>query len=367
MLCFINLFNCKELWGCCLRVLYITNTNRSDRPYLDPAVRYRCYNPVYDLRKLNHVGDVVTVQKFDLEMINCYDVFVFHKPPYLAKIEAAVGLIEKKNKIAIADYDDLVFDEKNALSSSLFLTNRASEKIVKDIFKRNHKALLFFKNVTVSTIELHNQVRISNRNSDVSIFHNGLNIGWIDTARKRFKQRPIRKMISYFCGTKSHDHDFAIVEDSMLAFLNKNPEVKLRIVGPLSFNENRFTSSQVLKVAAVPYEDLPKYIMQSDINIAPLEDNLFNRCKSGLKFFEAAAFGIPTIASPIPDIVRFSDCEKGIAIAKTGSDWFNFLEYMLNTPDRHNVSQALVSYAYDKCISMTQTKKWVEQVERKIR
>ena len=50
-----------------------------------------------------------------------------------------------------------------------------------------------------------------------------------------------------------------------------------------------------------PAADLPpgqRLIAEVEINISPLKENQFTNCKSELKFFEAAACGTLTLASP---------------------------------------------------------------------
>jgi hypothetical protein len=336
-----------------MKILYVAHTRQMARPYLDPASRYRCYNPAHDLQRLGHTADVVPFSRFNLDHVDLYDVLVFHKPPLQNIVEAAVSLARARGKLAIADYDDLIFDPRNALESSLYLTGRASKKIVLDIFKRNHEALQLFSEVCVSTGALAEQVQLSNPNAQVGVVHNGLNRAWAAAALLQFRQKTIPGRISYFCGTKSHDHDFALVEDVLAEFVHKHPGCHLQVVGPLEFNRDKFPARQLLTTPAVPYEQLPGLIMQGWINIAPLGDNVFNRCKSGLKFFEAAVFGVPTIASPIPDMQRFSD--SNIVLARTDADWTGGLERLIDPEVRQQVALADRRYALEKCVSTPQT------------
>lgn len=341
-----------------MNILFVSNTKRTGRPYLDPATRYRCYNPAADLRSLGHVADVCSLHNFRMEYVDRYDSFIFHKPPFTRDLEAALALIEKRGKQYRADYDDLIFDPKNALESSLFLTGRASEKIVLDIFERNLQALRLFSQVTVSTLPLGQEVAISSPDSLINVIHNGLSTRWIESARMRYGKRPVHGTISYFSGTRSHDHDFEMVNDLLAQYLASNRNARLRIVGPVDFDSARFPKRQLQRIEAVEYEKLPAFIMDSWINIAPLQDNLFNRCKSGLKFFEAAAFGIPTITSPIPDMQRFHT--PGITLAQTSGEWLSGLETLMQEEPHEQAASVSSAYALNHCTSMTESKKLVQ-------
>ena len=47
------------------------------------------------------------------------------------------------------------------------------------------------------------------------------------------------------------------------------------------------------------WRQLPQLIASVDINIAPLQDTVFNRAKSENKWVEAALVKVPTIASDV--------------------------------------------------------------------
>ena len=105
--------------------------------------------------------------------------------------------------------------------------------------------------------------------------------------------------IGYFSGSPTHNRDFAIAAPALARLLEADPDVRVRIVGfidstgPLAAHADR--------VEQFPLQDwinLQKLIAEVEINIAPLQDNVFTNCKSDLKFFEAAAVGTWTIATP---------------------------------------------------------------------
>ncbi|EGO6606623.1 glycosyltransferase [Escherichia coli] len=335
-----------------MKVLYVTNSARRERPYLDAAVRYRCYNFAEVLRADRNLVNVIHLGDLKMDYISYFDVIVFHKPPFTKNLQAAIAFGEKLKKIIIADYDDLIFDEKNALFSSLYLNGRATEKEAISIFNRNHKALNLFNKITVSTYPLRDEVLHSNPDANVKVIHNGLSQIWVDRAREDILSNPVPGLIGYFSGTSSHNHDWQMVEDLLAEFLNKEKKAKLRVVGPLHINKDKFDQSKLEIIKAVDYEKLPNLINSCWVNIAPLENNLFNSCKSGLKFFEAGILNVPSIVSPIPDMCRFS--ESGLLMPKNPDEWTDSLHLMMNESTRQSLSKKAYQFSIDNCMARNQ-------------
>lgn len=105
--------------------------------------------------------------------------------------------------------------------------------------------------------------------------------------------------IGYFSGSPTHNRDFAVAAPAIARILKKYSDVRLRVVGFL--DETGPVGAFRDRVEILPlmsYISLQKAIAEVEINIAPLQDNVFTNCKSELKFFEAAAVGTWTIASP---------------------------------------------------------------------
>ena len=105
--------------------------------------------------------------------------------------------------------------------------------------------------------------------------------------------------IGYFSGTPSHNRDFAIVAPALARLLDRDPDVRVQIVGfmeaigPLAAHADR-----VNRVPLHDWINLQRLIAEVEINIAPLQENVFTNCKSELKFFEAAIVGTWTLATP---------------------------------------------------------------------
>ena len=105
--------------------------------------------------------------------------------------------------------------------------------------------------------------------------------------------------IGYFSGTPSHNRDFAIVNPALTRLLDRDPDVRVQVVGFMDATGP--LAAHVGRVDRVPLHDwinLQRLIAEVEINVAPLQENVFTNCKSELKFFEAAIVGTWTLATP---------------------------------------------------------------------
>jgi len=82
---------------------------------------------------------------------------------------------------------------------------------------------------------------------------------------------------------------------------------RLLLVGPLALPP-RFerVADRIERRPLMPFHRLPEVMAQCRRVLAPLEDSPFTRAKSGIKFFEAVLAGCDVLATPIPDVDRFS-------------------------------------------------------------
>ncbi|WP_226662968.1 glycosyltransferase [Microbulbifer aggregans] len=290
-----------------MKVLFVTNTSRTSRPYFDPSVRYRCFNFAFSLERIyGWKTCVISQHELKNEFLDNFDAFVFHRPSFSEKLIEFVTKAKEKKKYLSADYDDLIFDVSSALKSSIYKNGRAGAREVCEIFDRNASALTLFEKATVSTEPLAEKMKEAFPEVDVRVVHNGLSSDYIDFARIICAKKGVKKYtVGYFSGTKSHDKDFKMVEEALLKLLSSNREFSLLLMGPLEVSDRLMNTGQVIHLPLQSYYKMASYVSQCSAIIAPLEDSVFNSCKSGLKFFESAIFNTKVFASPIPDIARF--------------------------------------------------------------
>ncbi|MEO6785695.1 MAG: glycosyltransferase, partial [Chthoniobacteraceae bacterium] len=88
-------------------------------------------------------------------------------------------------------------------------------------------------------------------------------------------------------------------------------------------------------VEFIPFQNfinLQCSIGECEVNIAPLQDNLFTNCKSELKFFEAAVVGTVTIATPTFTLADAIEDARDGFLAKA-FEWESKLDEVIRTHD----------------------------------
>lgn len=79
--------------------------------------------------------------------------------------------------------------------------------------------------------------------------------------------------------------------------------------------------------------------MKVDIFIAPLVDNLFNRCKSSIKYWEYSALGIVGVYSNLDPYARVITNGKNGFLASTPEEWYQLLKLLIDNRDlRHSIA-----------------------------
>ena len=312
---------------------------------------------------MGYIADICTLRSFSKRYIDLYDVFIFSRPRYGRKLLKTINTLSQAGKQILADYDDLLFDPELSEHAPHVLMGLASPHVIAARFSEYQRALHLFSTVLVATQPLADAVSKVHPKARVYVIHNGLSQQWVDHGQ-RFPSTETSPVIGYFPGTRSHNHDFEVIEKSLSWHLHRHPHTRLMIVGSLDFNIQIFPKRQLMRHTGVEYEHLPALIKACTVTLAPLADNPFNQCKSGLKFFESAIFGIPVISSPIPDMQRFK-CSR-IRLAEDHADWLNYLQSAEHSHHNTDREQQIKQYAQNNCMSMQQTRQLLLAIQKKI-
>jgi glycosyltransferase involved in cell wall biosynthesis len=277
--------------------------------------RYRVYNVCQTLAaepRLGasaswfHTGDL---NKIDQVLDRC-DVLVICRTRYTDKIARMVSLARARRRRILFDVDDLIFD-------------LASAHIVMDTlgvdFEESEAWDTWFALVgrIGATMRLCDGAIVSNAylasraeaflGAPARIIPNYLNREQMELSETIWRekercgwQRDDCVHLGYFSGTPTHNRDFALIAAPLARLMDEDERVRLRIVGFLSdFGPDLARHRD--RIETLPLQDflnLQREIGAVEVNLVPLQDNVFTNCKSELKWFEAAIVGTATVAAP---------------------------------------------------------------------
>lgn len=343
-----------------MKILFLSQSQRSTQLAADPSVRYRCFHLAEELRRQGCLADICHMDAFEPEFARRYDVFVFHRPRIDKGFARARSIIADAGRLAIADFDDLIFDVAAAHASPQILSRNASLFSVSRQHAKTFKALETFDHVTVSTQPLTDRARALLPHAKIEIVPNGLSARWCQYGWERTRGIRPGRIVGYFPGTSSHNHDFPVVEDALRAFLDQHRDFHFLVVGPLKFKSDLFPTERVKHLPPVPYYELPAVIAGCWCTIAPLADTPFNGCKSGLKFFESAAWGVPVAGTPIADMRLHAD--GGAQLPVDPTQWAQTLAALARPDFRQELSTRGRAWTQNACMADTSAALWLKTV-----
>jgi glycosyltransferase involved in cell wall biosynthesis len=163
----------------------------------------------------------------------------------------------------------------------------------------------------------------------------------------RRRSRPTSPVtIGWIAGTEhQRDAERLRLREIFDRLLAEHPLVQMVTIGvSLGIRSERYHH-----IGFAPYEQLPGYIAQFDIGIAPLADIPFNEGRSNVKLKEYAAVGVPWLASPIGPYVGLGEEQGGRLVAD--DDWYEQLvRLMRDAKERDKLARRAHKWAQDQTI-----------------
>jgi glycosyltransferase involved in cell wall biosynthesis len=136
-----------------------------------------------------------------------------------------------------------------------------------------------------------------------------------------------------YMGSNSHTPDLALIASALIDILEKyDGKVQLDVWGtPLPEKLSDVEGINWYPSPTNNYRDFVKFFqtLDFDIAIAPLADNLFNRCKSNLKFLEYSANGVPGVYSRISPYESVIEDGVNGFLAGNEVEWSNNLSKLI--------------------------------------
>ena len=294
-----------------------SETHRVAYFYEEPnnsTFRYRAYNMVQVLNESSSQGFAASyfflkdLARMD-EIADLADVLVVCRSRYELHMNQLITKFKARGKKVLFDVDDLVFDPSCVHLIMNTLGQDTENQALWDYWfaytSRMEQALRMCDGA-ITTNEFLAQ-RISSQTGLVArVVPNFMNFEQIEISNRIFENKVAKNFetvgpltFGYFSGSPSHQLDFAIVEEALCMLMDSHPELKLIVAGYIETGERSAPFAK--RIHYEPFQDyvnLQRLIAGVDFNLMPLQSNVFTNCKSELKYFEAAAVGTLSIASP---------------------------------------------------------------------
>lgn len=280
-----------------------------------------------------------------------FRAIIIYRCPITPEVKQLIQNAKANNKPVFYDIDDLVFDTK--YTESLDVLNSMNEK----------EKMVYQKGVSLmgETLELCDygiastkrlQIEMNKKLKEVFINRNVASeemIKYSQIALETVHRNNGKIIMGYLSGSITHNKDFELIQPIIIELLQKYDSLYLEIVGLLDLpTEMRKVKHKIITKSFASWRKLPQMIRELDINLAPLEDTIFNEAKSENKWTEAALVKVPTVAS---DVGAFHDCiEHGKTgfLCRTKEEWKNTLESLINGSELRTI---IGEQAYEKAMT----------------
>lgn len=297
-----------------------------------------------------------------------HDVVIFYRVPAVPKVIKAIAQVNATGKLSLYEIDDLLFVPEYPPAIETYggyVSLDTYRNLTRGMALFNAAARLCRQGIA-STEPLREQLAQLVQEQRCWLHRNGLD--HLNQFRVQNKSQKQTIDIFYGSGTQAHNSDF--IEQALPAIekvLEEVPRARLVVVGYLRLPQAFLTRFAKQYSQLPPVKSVQGYwslLEQADINIAVLHDDLINACKSELKWFEAACFGIPSVLSSTAnyrDVVR--DGEDAF-LATTSEQWYSSLRQLAGSQElRQRMGQAAMQRAKDDYSLQTLGGKLIEQLE----
>jgi glycosyltransferase involved in cell wall biosynthesis len=278
--------------------------------------RYRAYNMAQVLNEGPDGGTAVSAGCFfraDLHALDriaaLADVLVICRSGYEHHVAQLIARLRALGKPVLFDVDDFVFDtDYTHLIIDTLALDKNDPRVWGDWFgmiARMGQTLKRCDGAITTNPFLADRIRDFAR-VPVAVVPNFMNREQLAMSHVVFEEKCAagfqgdgRVTLGYFSGSPSHRLDYAIAEPALERLLEDDENLQVLTVGYIEPGPGmaRF-GSRVKRAPFHDYVNLQRLIGTVEFNLMPLQANVFTDCKSELKYFEAAASGTLSVASP---------------------------------------------------------------------
>lgn len=238
----------------------------------------------------------------------------------------------------IYEIDDICFGE------DIPKWNAFREAFTDEKIRTNIQSMMeYCDEMTVTCDSMKNYFHKKTNQKNITVIPNYPTKTWIDRFYEPKKisirfDKNIKKPRVMYAGSSSHfdlrqknnlRDDMTHVVDNIIQTIDKYQWV---FMGGIPLQLKKYVDNG--KIELHPWAHLNDYPyvvnkLNIDVMVAPLMDNVFNNCKSEIKFLEACALGIPMVAQ---DIVTYDRCKNKF---ETGDQMITQIQNVLSSKKKY--------------------------------
>lgn len=324
-------------------VLFINGCGLS-HPY-----RYRVEHQIEQLEFNGFTCDHVWYEDVKPDMIKYYHAFIVFRCPITDILKQFIALAQHVNKKVFYDIDDLIIDEKYVKNVKYLQTvSRYEYNLYMEGVQRMRETMLLCDYVITTTPVLAREIEACGK--EVFVNRNVASEAMVLLSHKAaaVKKSRDKLYLGYLSGSITHNPDLEMIVPVLSRILDENPCVYLVLCGLIEVPQQllRLKSRLIIK-KFVDWKKLPGLIASLDINLAPLEQGLFNEAKSENRWTEASLAKVVTIASDLGAFVNVMEDGVNGLLCADESEWYIKLKRVI---EDGQYRRAIAQRAYEKVI-----------------
>ena len=333
-------------------VLFI---NGCDESVPHPA-RYRVTHQREQLEANSISSSEVYYVNLQLNQVRFYRTFIFFRCPYTDTIGEFIKLAKSLNKKVLFDIDDLVIDTKYT-DTIKYLDSMSKEEreLYDDGVNRMGKTLKLCDAAITTTERLAEE--LDHYVQEVFINRNTASEKMCKLSAQALKNKKTDNeyvKMGYFSGSLTHNDDFLLILPAVKKIMEQYESVQLHVVGQLNLPAPlESMRSRIVAHPFVDWQKLPQLISEGDINLAPLEESIFNEAKSENKWVEAALLKVPTVASNVGAFEKMIEHNVTGLLCTGEEEWVSTLGHLIENPrERKRIGESAYQYCVKHCVTI---------------
>ncbi len=326
------------------KVIYIAE-------YMSFSSRYRLEHLQEELLYMGVDGELWDTKKLPKKRNwDGVDAVVIYRCRDLKPLTKLIDEIKAAGKRIVYDIDDYIF-EYEEIKDLPFMTGehyqdfdqysadirRCMEKCDAFITSTDHMKMAIEKNFADKPVYVNRNVASAKMTICSLLAYE---------TRKEAKDKVI---LGYFSGSSTHSRDFDLISDVLVSVMKQRENVYLKVVGCLELPETfQDVAERCIWQEFQEWVDLPASIAECDINLMPLEDSFFHRCKSENKWMEAALVHVPTIGSSNPELEGATKNGENVFLCEDTNEWEEKLLLLVDSEEeRRRIADAAFDYVIE--------------------